>query len=385
MATPAAPELDRVRLTSVAAEALGRSVDALGEWTVAPVGYTVFNPVSQGIYRVAGTARSGTASLPWSAVLKICRAPSDEELAQVPPDRRAVLLDPLRWDREGEAYASGLLETLPDGLAAPRCLGVDRHAGTLWIWLEEVVDDRPQWDVARYALAARHLGRLGGEYLAGRELPSHEWLSRDWVRSWSTYFSRTMPAILEDDDIWAQPTVVELFDPGTREDLRRLWDERARWWSALDRLPLTLAHLDAFRANLMSRTARGQVETVAIDWAFVGLAPLAADVATLVAASLFYHGDPLDPQAVTAACLAATYEGLHDVGHRISIRELERAYAINIVGRWALVIGPLRAAGDPAREEKMEQMLHRTYREIVRLIAERTRYVTALSRGVELD
>ncbi len=247
------------------------------------------------------------------------------------------------------------------------------------------MDDRPQWDVARYALAARHLGRLGGEYLAGRELPSHEWLSRDWVRSWSTYFSRTMPAILEDDDIWAQPTVVELFDPGTREDLRRLWGERARWWSALDRLPLTLAHLDAFRANLMSRTARGQVETVAIDWAFVGLAPLAADVATLVAASLFYHGDPLDPQAVTAACLAATYEGLHDVGHRISIRELERAYAINIVGRWALVIGPLRAAGDPAREENMEQRLRRPYREIVRLIAERARYVCALSRGVELD
>jgi len=385
VAAPAPPELDRARLAAVASGALGRSVDAVVDWTVTPVGYTVFNPVSQGIFRVTGTARSGGTSLPWSAVLKICRAPSDAELAEASPDRRAILIDTLRWDREGEAYASGLLETLPDGLAAPRCLGVDRHDDTLWIWLEYVADDIAQWDVARYALAARHLGRLGGEYHAGRELPSQEWLSRGWVRSWSTYFSRTMPAMLASDDVWAQPIVVELFDPGAREELGRLWDERDRWWDALDRLPLTLAHLDAFRGNLMSRTARGQVETVAIDWAFVGLAPLAADVATLVAASLFYHGDPLDPHAVTTACLAATHDGLRDAGHDISLHELERAYAINVVGRWGFVIAPLRAAGDRARQEKMEQMLRRPYREIVRLIAERARYVCALSRGVELD
>ena len=385
MAAAAPPELDGARLASVAAGALGRPVDAVVDWTVTPVGYTVFNPVSQGIFRVTGTARSGGTSLPWSAVLKICRAPSDAELADATPDRRTMLLDTLRWDREGEAYASGLLDTLPDGLAAPRCFGVDRDDGTLWIWLEYVADDVAQWDVARYALAARHLGRLGGEYHAGRELPSHEWLSRDWVRSWSTYFSRTMPAILEADDVWAQPIVVELFDPGAREELRRLWGERERWWAALDRLPLTLAQLDAFRANLISRTAQGRVETVAIDWAFVGLAPLAADVATLVAASLFFHGDPLDPQAVTTACLAATHDGLRDVGHRISMPELERAYAINVVGRWGLVIAPLRAAGDRAREANVEQRLHRPYREIVRLIAERTRYACALSHGVELD
>ena len=385
MAAPAAPELDGARLASVAAGALGHPVDAVVDWTVTPIGYTVFNPVSQGIFRVTGTARSGGTSLAWAAVLKVCRAPSDEELAHATPDRRTILIDILRWDREGEAYASGLLETLPDGLAAPRCFGVDRHGGTLWIWLEYVADDAAEWDVARYALAARHLGRLGGEYHAGRELPSHEWLSRGWVRAWSTYFSRTMPAILAADDVWAQPIVVELFDPGAREEVRRLWAERERWWGALDRLPLTLAHLDAFRGNLISRTARGQVETVAIDWAFMGLAPVAADVATLVAASLFYHGDPLDPRAITAACLAATHDGLRDVGHRISMHELERAYAINVVGRWGFVIAPLRAAGDPAREENMEQRLGRPFREIVRLIAERAHYVCALSRGIELD
>jgi hypothetical protein len=135
----------------------------------------------------------------------------------------------------------------------------------------------------------------------------------------------------------------------------------------------------------MSRTVDDEVETVALDWAFVGIAPLAADVATLVVASLFYHGDELDPAELTAASLEATAAGLRDAGHRISIADLERAHAINVVARWALPIGPLRAAGDVEREEKMSQLLRRPYSEIVRLIAERTRYVCALSRGVALD
>jgi hypothetical protein len=385
MSAAAAPELDRARLMSVAAGALGRPVDGVDDWTVTALGYTVFNPVSQGIYRVSGTARAGASSVPWSAVLKICRAPSAEELATADDDRRELLVETLRWDREGEAYASGLLETLPDGLAAPRCFGVERREGTLWIWLENVADEVADWDVARYALAARHLGRLGGEYLAGRELPTNAWLSRGWIPAWSAGFSRTLPAILDDDGVWAQPVVVDHFHSGARDDLRALLRQRDRWLRALDRLPLTLSHLDAFRANLMSRTTRGQVETVAIDWAFIGIAPLAADVATLIVASLFYHGDLQDPDELTAACLKATAAGLNDAGYSVSRADLERAHAINVITRWAFVIGPLRAAGDPEREEKMTQRLRRPFSDIVRLIAERTRYVCSLSRGVELD
>jgi hypothetical protein len=384
VATAGAPELDRGRLVDVAASSLGRAVDSIGDWTVAPLAYNVFNPVSQGVYRVTGIAVSGGMSLPWSAMLKICRAPTSDELAQATDDGRRILTETLRWDREGDAYASGLLDTLPDGLVAPRCLGVDRHDGTLWIWLDEVIDESAQWDVERYAIAARHLGRLGGEYLAGRELPTNPWLSRGAIRAWSSYFSRSMPAILEDDTIWAQPIVVDLFHAGARADLRAIWQERERWWDALEGLPQTLSHVDAFRANLMSRTVGGEVTTVAIDWAFVGIAPLAADVAQLVVASLFYHGDRLDPGELTSATLEATVEGLRDAGYRVSAAELERAYAINAVARWALPIGPLRAAGDVAREEKMAQLLRRPYSDIVRFIAERTRYLSALSRGVRL-
>src|SRR5439155_24145494 len=119
---------------------------------------------------------------------------SGGEPEQATDERRPALLDTLRWDREGEAYGSGMLDTLPRGLAAPRCFGVEGRDGTLWIWLEHVADDAAQWGVERYALAARHRGRRGGEYLGGRPLPTSQGLSRGWVRASSADFSRTMPA-----------------------------------------------------------------------------------------------------------------------------------------------------------------------------------------------
>lgn len=39
------------------------------------------------------------------------------------------------------AYQSGLLDDLPDGLIAARCVGItEPEAGTVCLWLEEVTD-----------------------------------------------------------------------------------------------------------------------------------------------------------------------------------------------------------------------------------------------------
>jgi len=45
------------------------------------------------------------------------------------------------WNREVLTYESGLLAALPAGLVAPRCFDVREHAGLVWLWLEEVVDE----------------------------------------------------------------------------------------------------------------------------------------------------------------------------------------------------------------------------------------------------
>lgn len=378
-------DLDRELLMPIVTRALGQGFDELGEWTVRRIGYTAFNPVSEGLYRVSGSAQRGADEIQWSVVLKVCRAPSDDDFAHIGLDQREGLREALRWDREADAYGSGLLETLPLGLAAPRCFAIDRREATAWLWLEDIREESVAWDVERYALAARHLGRFNGEYLAGRPTPDHPWLSRAWLQNWVRYFTRSSGPLLADDLVWARSLTADLFPETLHADLRQLLADSDRWWRALDRLPLVLSHLDAFRANLLSRAGAHGVETVAVDWAVAGLAPLGAEVAQLVIASLFYHGDPADPPELASQCLDGYAQGLGDAGYRISASDLQRAYIVNAVARWALIIGPLGAVGDRAREEVYARTFRMPFADLIGMIAARTRYLCALSRGVELD
>jgi hypothetical protein len=64
------------------------------------------------IYRIAGTARDGGPTRPWSLVLKVlCDPTGGSALREAPADG---------WDREVHAYRSGLLDHLPDGPVARR-------------------------------------------------------------------------------------------------------------------------------------------------------------------------------------------------------------------------------------------------------------------------
>ena len=382
----AAPiEVARETLMRVVERALGEHVDDVGDWTAVPIGYAVLNPTSAGLYRVSGSARSGATTVPWSTVLKLCRLPTGGDFANVPHDVREKLVEALRWDREAEVYDSGLLETLPAGLATPRCFLVERGADNARIWLEDVTEDVARWDVARYGLAARHLGRFNGQFLAGRQIPSFPWLSKNWLRDWVRYFTLTTGVLLADDRVWSLPLTRELFPPDVRNELRRLYERHDRCWQAQESLPLALSHLDAFRANLLSRVGRDGVETVALDWSFMGTAPLGAEVAHLVIASRFYHGDPADPEELASECLRGYEVGLSDAGYRVPADDLRRAFVINAVTRWAFILGPLAVTGDAEREAAVARRRGMPFRDVLVPIAAKTRYLCAISREVDLD
>ena len=377
-------DVDRATMTRVASSALGKAVADVA-WEITPLRYMAYNPISQGLYRVDGSARDGDAVRKWSSVLKVCRPPAEEQLARLPDGDRERVLDTMRWDREAEAYASRLFADLPDGVVAPRCYGIDRRADGAWLWLEHVIEDEPAWSVARYGLAARHLGRLNGAKHVASAAPRDGWLSRDWIRKWTAYFARSAGTLLADERIWSTPVVAAHFSAKERDELRALLPVHERWLSSLDGAPHTLAHLDAFRANMLSRTGSRSPETVLVDWAFVGYAPLGADPAHLVVASLYYHGDRADVVALEAAVVEGFASGLADVGYAVPREELERLYAINALARMTFVLGPLSAAGDPAREQRLEAMLGAPYARIVERLADRTRYLCGVSRRAHLD
>ena len=211
-------------------------------WSCRPLGGGASEGI--GLYRVTGSARVGGATHPWALVCKVC-APANG-------------IDPGAWDyppREPLAYGSGLLAALPGGLAAPRCLAVEAQPdGTTRLWLEAVADAHPgPWSLDRYALVARRLGRFNGAYLAGAPLPDQPWLSRGWLRD---FVAPSGPALAELEHLagpGGPPLLRRLYPPPVVAELGRLWAERERFLAALDRLPQTFCHHDAFRRNLLHR------------------------------------------------------------------------------------------------------------------------------------
>src|SRR5207302_677641 len=126
--------------------------------------------------------------------------------------------------------------------------------------------------------------------------------------------------ILDNYAIWAHPDVRAGFAPDARDRLRRLWVDRR---AILDRLlarPHTLCHLDAFRKNLFDRDG----ETVAIDWSYVGLAPIGAEVGHLVMGSVAFAEHGHDTRRLASAALDAYLDGLRDSEWQFEERDVRQ-------------------------------------------------------------
>lgn len=214
------------------------------------------------------------------------------------------------------AFESGLLADLPSGVAIPRCFGIWERSDTTWLWMEDIVEtSSPTWPLARFGLAARHLGRFNGYYLSpGRALPTKLWFSHSIVRARGVMALLTMAAFAESRD---DPQVQRLCPGPIFDRCLRLWHVRDTLLDALDRLPQTLCHSDADRRNLLARRRPdGTDETVVIDWAFLGLAPVGAETAPLVGSSvLWFLGVGTDDLPSMAEIAFEGYlAGLRDVG-----------------------------------------------------------------------
>jgi hypothetical protein len=294
---------------------------------------------SGGVYRFSGTARSARGSArPWSLVLKVLQAPTaGMTYASIAVDG---------WNREVMTYQSGLLAALPAGLAAPRCFDIGEHAGLVWLWLEDVADQvGPRWPVARFALAARHLGRLNGTYLTARPLPDYAWLQRTLLR-WRVERNIAFWAAFDDEPDAAWLRRCWPVDLGARA--RQLWQRREVLLDLLDRLPQTLVHGDADRRNLFARLGPVGEETVAIDWAFTGVAAVGEEVVNLVIASvLWFQADAATLPYLADHCIEGYVAGLGDAGWRGDPRLAQAGFIVAGALRYGpLVAGPIAQWGE---------------------------------------
>jgi hypothetical protein len=270
-----------------------------------------------GVYRFSGTGRGQAGATEWSLILKVVQpAPGGDNISS--------------WNyykREADAYRSGWLDDLPGGLAAPRHFGTAEHAdGTCWTWLEDVTKDvGAHWPLEHYGVVARHAGQFNGAYLVDRTLPSWAWLSSGWLRAYVNTNASTMPQIRSSFHV---PLVLRAWPGGVSDSLFRLWEERDLFFDALDRLPQTLCHLDLFRRNMLARkTADGDIQTVAVDWAYTGRGAIGEELVPLVLASVsFFEIELSQGQALQDVVFEGYLAGLRDAGWQGDPRQVRLGY-----------------------------------------------------------
>jgi len=270
------------------------------------------------------------------------------------------------WKREFLAYSSGVLDEL-SGIVAPGLFGAVDQGEVVYLWLEDVLEAETSWETDRYVLAARHLGRFNGSYLADRPIPAAPFLTRTYLRSWTNWIPWLDPA--RSAQTWSDPVVAAAIPSPPIDRLERLHAHVASLFDRLEALPQTLSHLDAWRANLIgARSGTGEDRTVAIDWSFVGMAPAGQEVAVLVGGShIWLDAEPDELTTMSARSFAAYVEGLRDAGWRGDERLVRFAYAASAA---LYMVPPLpfwfARISDPARREWIERKCRRDAGEVVR-------------------
>jgi aminoglycoside/choline kinase family phosphotransferase len=169
-------------------------------------------------------------------------------------------------------------------------------------------------------------------------------------------------------DAWKLPSIRHAFPPTMANRLKLLWGQREDFLAALDRLPQTLCHRDVFPANLLTRRrGDGQKETVALDWAFVGIGPVGEDLPSLIALSAPPEMRGIGPAELQKPVFEAYVQGLHEAGWAGDARLVRLGYAASAALRYACLTAGvvllhalddgLRAAMEERRGEPIERVL----------------------------
>jgi hypothetical protein len=355
-----AVELDKATVTPPVRVALGLPAAQVDEWRAEPFGGS-YGKATAGLYRVSGAATDGGKTHSWSIVLKVLASPAGVDAAS-----GTTLPD--YWRREALVYESGLLDRLPEGIAAPRCLAVDDRGESVWLWLEDLGEIAEPWSIARFSLAARHLGRFNGAYLAGEPLPDLPWLSRQQhrVRRASATADKVLAQV---PSVQSHPLGRDAWPDSKVEALRRLCDERDVFLDAIERCPQVLRHGDTGRPNLASREAAFGTQTVALDWALLGIDTAGDDLAPLVAFAGLRQHFPADllPE-LDAACFDAYLEGLAEAGWHGDPQVVRLGFTACAALRYAL-IGPFFEVGFV--DDSLRPALERSFGNPLEVMSER--------------
>lgn len=298
------------------------------------------DPLSGGIgggaiYRFSGMGVISGNNKNWSVILKVIKYTERNTAHGIHPN------DWNYYKREADAYRSGWLNELPDGISAPRPFGiVDYPDDTCWLWLEDIQGIKNQWTMQDYEQVARNIGKFNGAFLSNEAIPQQPWMSSNWIREYVNSSSEGMKILSNSLD---HPLAKRWYPANTSEKIFQLWQQREVYFKAMDQLPQTICHLDFFRRNMfLSENSDAHSDATAIDWAFAGFGCVGADINPLVIVSLAFFDVPLGQAKELDQIVFNGYlDGLQQTGWRGDPRQVRLGYLIsnmryllNEVGDW---------------------------------------------------
>ena len=311
------------------------------------------------ICRIFGRGTQHAQEVSWSVFLKV---PSPAQSHRDPLHREP-------FQRELLLYQSGILDSLPEGIAAPRLLGVVEHPDDEpWMWIEDVAGaEALKWPLERFRLAGYHFGLLQGGFLAGAPLPDPPWMdTTGWLRpKLAQAFRRTRPIL---EKFKTHPLTKRLYDSQFGQGVRRLWSERAIFVEALERMPRSLCHGDFCYPNLFARRLPdGEDQTVVVDWQYSGWRQIGGDMAGLIADSsvIPVRRKAAEPEEFAGMMLEAYLSGLRDAGWKGDPRIARFACIATLALPWSLNLlcsldggvlrQPLCEENRPQLEQKLDE------------------------------
>jgi hypothetical protein len=344
--------IDATMLTPLVRRTLNRASAKVLDWQASEL---YGGGITTKIMRFSGNALDGGTTHPWSLVLKIIR-PHDKE-----DDPESLRY----WKREALAYQSGLLDNLPGNICAPRCYEVIEYPEReVWLWLEEIVEDaKGTWSLEQFGNVARHIGEFNGSFYENKPSFSYPWMIKNQLRVWLGDEAPILPP-----SVLAHPFVKRLYSPANYEWMQRVWSEHSNWLDILDRQSKTLSHLDVFRRNAFARRdTKGNLQTVLIDWAFVGGGTPGEEIAPLVAGSLNFMGfDSTRARELDQIVFDMYIEGLRSAGWRGDPRIVRFAYAVGSILKFSIgVHGVAFMIADKDQQAILEQIFGHPIEELV--------------------
>ncbi len=314
--------LDREVLVSVVQGVLDDDSASIEPgWSAKPIGAS-FGAGTLGIFRVAGEVTSIEGAQSWSVVAKVMDLEGSSNF-------NAAYNSP---NSEINAYESGLLSTIGADILPDQTFRAARHFGTsnvdglgTVLWLEDLGRaPSPPWDDETYVEVGRHIGHFNANWELNKPERQPWFLSDGFGNRAGVSLNRWASL----GDFTNDPLVQRTSPPDVVSDLLKLSAKILPVIEAINAGPRPLNHIDAQPRNLFPMPLEnGGFETVAIDWASLGYAPLGTDPAQIVGSSLTWcEVEPEHGALLHEKVLDGYITGLSDMGWNGDVELVRLSY-----------------------------------------------------------